>query len=182
MLHSDNTKDLCNRITSSDVQTPTDHGFSDSVNSGNFILPNALISNKQSTTNSLCIALPNGCTIASTNTCVVHIVPDLVHSSLISVNQFCDAEWHMEYDITNCYVYLNNQVILQEVRDKWTKTWTMSLLTMWTTTPPFNTKMQSYPSTIADDESNENHLNLLMTQKSKNLANLLMGQWTIFCI
>ncbi len=104
------------------VRTPTDHAIFDLGAIGHFLLSNAPMNNKQQTSNPLFITLPDGCMIASTHTCLLdmppvtarfsQIVPDLDHASLISVKQFCDVGYRVEYDAIDCYVYLNNNIIL----------------------------------------------------------------------
>ncbi len=85
--------------------------------------------NEHPTSNPLHVTLPDECKIASTNTCLLdlphlpvtaqlaHIGSDLAHSSLISLKQFCNAGCRVEYDITNCHVYLNYKITLdQEIK------------------------------------------------------------------
>ncbi len=115
-----------------ELELPTDHRIFDWERNWYFLFPNEPIFKKQLTTYPLCITLHDGCTIAHTHlprgytqlpvtAWIAHIVPDLAHSSLISIKQFCDARCRVEYNATNCYVYFNNKIILQGSRDEETK-------------------------------------------------------------
>ncbi len=54
---------------------------------------------------------------------LAHIVPDLEHSSLKYVKQFVEAGCRVEYDVTNFYLYFNNNTIIHGPRDEKTKVW-----------------------------------------------------------
>ncbi len=100
-------KDLCTRVMTKKIQTMMDHGIFDSGTTGHFLLSNAPMIHKQTTTNPLQITIPDGCIITSmipVTAQKAHIVPDLAHLSPIFVKQFCDAGFRVEYDSTNCYV------------------------------------------------------------------------------
>ncbi len=114
-----------NRVMNRDLKTPTDHGIFDSGTTERFLLPNAPMIKKEPTTNLFHITLPGGCTILSTHSFLLdiphlpitgqlaQIVPDLGHSYLIYVKQFCHAGDRVEHYATNFYIYFNNKIILQ---------------------------------------------------------------------
>ncbi len=115
---------MCNRVMNKEIQTLTDHEIFESGTAGHCLLPNSSMSNEQPKSNPSHITLPDSHTIASTHIFllnipklhvtvqIAHIVPDLVHSSPISIKQFCHAGYRGEYDASNCYVYFNSMIIL----------------------------------------------------------------------
>lgn len=73
VVHSNCTKDVCIHVATSDIQTPKGHDIFDSGTTGYFLLLDALMSNKQPTTDHLCITLPDVYTISSMHTCLLDI-------------------------------------------------------------------------------------------------------------
>ncbi len=86
-----------------EIQIPSENNIFDLKTAGHSLLPNAPTINKHPTTIPLCITLPDGPAIAYTHIClldipqlpvsaqIAHIMPDLAHSSLISIKNFGDA-------------------------------------------------------------------------------------------
>ncbi len=119
--HSNCTTDVCKRVLYREIQTSTNHGIFDSGMTGHFLLSNAPMIYKQVTTNPLHITLPDGFTTSSTHTFLLdvphlaviaqisQVEPDLAHSSIISIKQFCDAGCRGEYEAKNCHVYFNKK-------------------------------------------------------------------------
>ena len=97
----------------------------DSGATGNFIIEGAPVVNKCVDLNPISITLPDGQTITSTHTCNLdipwlphniteaHIVPGLLHSSLISTRKFCDAGCKVEFNETGCKVYYQGKLVMK---------------------------------------------------------------------
>ncbi len=94
-----------------------DAGIGGASATGTFLMPCTPVKTMKVATNLLEIQLPNGSTIYSTHTCNLdidwlpeeateaHIVPDLAHTSLISICQLCDNGCTVTYNKHACKVY-----------------------------------------------------------------------------
>ena len=90
---------------------------------GHFVLPGTSVTEISPATISLVINLPDGETIKSTHTYklaipwlpdeskISHIVPGLVHSSLVSIKVLCDVGCKVIYEGHACYVYFNDKLV-----------------------------------------------------------------------
>ena len=56
-----------------------------------------------------------------------HIVPQLAHSSLISTRKFCEAGCKVVFDIDECRVYYNNELVLVGGRDRTSRLWKLPI-------------------------------------------------------
>ena len=56
-----------------------------------------------------------------------HIVPGLVHSSLISTKKFCEAGCKVVFNETECRVYYKDELVLSGGRDKKTEMWQLPI-------------------------------------------------------
>ena len=100
------------------------YAISDSGATAHFICEGAPVVNVRPATIPLKITLPNGEKIESTHTCNLdipwmshamtqaHIVPGLSHSSLISTKQLCDAGCQVVFDLDECRVIKEGQLLL----------------------------------------------------------------------
>ena len=85
--------------------------------------------------NPVSITLPDGQRITSTHTCNLdipwlphriteaHIVPGLLHSSLISTRKFCDAGCKVEFSETGCKVYYQGKLVMKGNKSNKTGLW-----------------------------------------------------------
>ncbi len=101
------TRYVCNRVMNNGLQTQTYHEIFDPGTTEHFHFPNTP-KMKNPTTNPLKITFPDGCNISSTHNCLMditqlpvtaqtaHIVPDLAHSTFISIEQFGDAGYRVK--------------------------------------------------------------------------------------
>ena len=106
------------------VTRSMEFALSDSGATGHFLVEGAHVVNKRIATKPLRITLPNDKAIQSTHTCNLdipwlpkvmaeaHIVPGLVHASLISTRKFCDAGSKVIFDIDECRVYYKGELVL----------------------------------------------------------------------
>ena len=111
-------------------QVEIEYALSDSGASGHFLVEGAPVTRKRVAKNPISIVLPDGSTVQSTHTCHLdipwlpdnmteaHIVPQLAHSSLISTRKFYEAGCKVVFDIDECRVYYNNELVLVGRRDR----------------------------------------------------------------
>ena len=121
------------------VTAAIQHAISDSGATGHFLVEHAQVVNKKPAQKPIQIMLPNGKRIMSTHTCNLdipwlpdamteaHIVPGLSHSSLISTRKFCDAGCKVIFDIDECRIYYNEQLVLIGDRDPTTGLWRLPI-------------------------------------------------------
>jgi hypothetical protein len=106
----------------------------DSGATTHFLVYGAHFVNRRPANKPLTIRLPNGKYILSTHTCNLdipwlpqtiteaHMVPGLLHSSLLSTRKFCNAGCKVSFDIHECRIYQDRLVILG-TRDESTGLW-----------------------------------------------------------
>jgi hypothetical protein len=163
------TADLTDEELSSDEQEssqhnrPPEYAILDSGATAHFIVKGAAVKNERPTNNPLKIRLPDGTVINSTHTCNLdipwlpnditeaHIVPGLAHSSLIATRKFCDAGCKIIFDIEECPILYNGNLVLSGTRDPASGLWRV----------PINPKTPV--STL-------NHLNLLCNPPHQQYA------------
>ena len=88
----------------------TEYAISDSGATGHLLVEGAPVTNLQVADNPISVTIPNGNNMTSTHTCNLdipwlpnhvteaHIVPGLVHASLISTRKFCEAGCKVIFD------------------------------------------------------------------------------------
>ena len=120
-------------------QVEIEYALSDSGASGHFLVEGAPVTRKRVAKNPISIVLPDGSTVQSTHTCHLdipwlpdkmteaHIVPQLAHSSLISTRKFCEAGCKVVFDINECRVYYNNELVLVGGRDRRSRLWKLPI-------------------------------------------------------
>ena len=120
-------------------QVEIEYALSDSGASGHFLVEGAPVTRKRVAKNPISIVLPDGSTVQSTHTCHLdipwlpdkmteaHIVPQLAHSSLISTRKFCEAGCKVVFDIDECRVYYNNELVLVGGRDRRSRLWKLPI-------------------------------------------------------
>ena len=113
--------------------------IADTGATGHFMMKNAPVINIQPAISPITITLPDGKTIKSTHTCNLnvpwlpatmtagHIVPGMAHSSLISINKFCDGGCKVVYDENEVKVEYNGKIVLAGGRDKKTGLWCLPI-------------------------------------------------------
>ena len=102
--------------------------IADAGATGHFVLPSTPVTDISPATKPLAINLTDGETIKSTHTCkleipwlpdeskISHIVPGLVHSSLVSIKFLCDAGCKVIYERYTCNVYFNKKLVWQGIK------------------------------------------------------------------
>ena len=121
------------------VSKQIQYAYSDSGATAHFLIEGAPVTRKKIAKHPINIKLPDESIIQSTHTCHLdipwlpdkmtsaHIVPKLAHSSLISTRKFCDAGCKVVFDINECRVYYNDEVVLIGTRDKATGLWKLPI-------------------------------------------------------
>ena len=116
-----------------------DAGIEDAGAMDIFLMPGTPDKNMKVATKPFAIQLPNGSTIYSTHTCNLdidwlpeeateaHIVPDLAHTSLISIRQLCDNGCTVTYNKHACKVYYKNNLVWLGTRKPKTGLWVLPL-------------------------------------------------------
>jgi hypothetical protein len=111
----------------------------DSVCTINFLSAAAPCSDKQAYHVPLNVNMPNGMTIQSSHTCNLlltdlphqarqaHILPGLVHNSLISVGQLCDNECSVTFTQDQVTVSKNENCVMYGSRDPKSRLWRVDL-------------------------------------------------------
>jgi hypothetical protein len=111
--------------TPTTTNSPTDEtAILDSGCTSNFLSAAAPCSAKQAAHVPINVNMPNGTTIQSSHTCnllltdlphqarQVHILPGLVHNSLISVGQLCDNEYSVTFTQDQVTVSRNGKYVM----------------------------------------------------------------------
>ena len=121
------------------VTQAVEYAISDSGATGHFLVDGAAAINVEPAKRPITIKMPNGKTIQSTHTCHLnipwlpkrmteaHIVPGLTHASLISTRKFCDAGCQVVFDLDECRVYYQGQLVLTGDRDANTSLWRLPI-------------------------------------------------------
>jgi hypothetical protein len=119
--------------------TTNDTAILDSGCTSNFLSAYAPCSNKQAAHVPLNNNMPNGTTIQSSHTCNLlltdlppqarqaHILPGLVHSSLISVGQLCDSGCSVTFTHYQVTVSRNGKNVMYGSRDPKSRLWRVDL-------------------------------------------------------
>ena len=104
-----------------------------------FAVPGMPVINQKVPTTPLIINLPEGEQLKSTHTCELdipwlpkaareaHIVPGLMHTSLILIKTLCDAGCKVSYDDKKCKVYFKRKVVWHGGREPTTELWMLPL-------------------------------------------------------
>ena len=141
-------------------------GVADSGTTGHFCMKNAKVKNIRPATKPVTITILNGESIVSTHVCNLdiswlpdnlteaHIVPDLAHSTLISIKKFCDGGCRVIFDDCECRVYHNGQLVLQGAREAHTNLWTLPINP---TTQPTRTMDKYDLAMLADSKPIQHH-------------------------
>ena len=107
----------------------------DSGATGNFIIEGAPVFNKCIDANPVYVTLPDGQRSTSTHTYNLdipwlphsttgaHIVPGLLHSSLISTRKFYDAGCKVKFSKTGCKVYYQGKLVMKGNKSNKTGLW-----------------------------------------------------------
>jgi hypothetical protein len=115
--------------------TTDDTAILDSGCTINLLSAAAPCSDKQATHVPLNVNMPNGTTIQSSHTCNLlltdlppqarqaHILPGLVHNSLISVGQLCDNEYSVTFTQDQVTVSKNGKNVMYGSRDPKSRLW-----------------------------------------------------------
>jgi hypothetical protein len=119
--------------------TTNDTAIIDSGCTSNFFSATAPCSNKQEAHTTLNVNMPNGTMIQSSHTCGLllayfppqarkaHILPGLVHNSLISVGQFCDNGCSVTFTQEQVTVSKNGKCVMYGSRDPRSRLWRVDL-------------------------------------------------------
>jgi hypothetical protein len=111
----------------------------DSGCTGNFLSATAPCNDKQAAHVPLNVNMPNGTTIQSSHTCNLlltdlppqarqaHILPGLVHNSLISVGQLCDNGCIVTFTHDQVTVTKNKKCVMHGSRDPKSRLWRVNL-------------------------------------------------------
>jgi hypothetical protein len=142
--------------------TTNDTSILDSGSTSNFLSATAPCSNKQAAHVPLNANMPNSTTIKSSHTCdllltdvppqarKVHILPGLVHNSLISVGQLCDNECSVTFTQEQVTVPKNRECVMYGSRDSRSRLWRVDLKQRFETN-----RVQCYHT---HDNSNQKYL------------------------
>ncbi|KAL7465746.1 hypothetical protein ACHAXS_006063 [Conticribra weissflogii] len=153
----ENNTHLANKTATKLVNN--DHGISDAGATSTFLIPGAPVKNLTKATTPLAIQLPDGNTIYSTHTCSLdidwlpeeateaHIVPDLAHTSLISIRQLCDNGCTVIYNNEACKVFYKEKLVWKGSREPKTGLWEL----------PLNPQHPSQPTTTTTSNHNKQH-------------------------
>ena len=110
-------------FNASNIKIAVDMAVADSGVTGHFVLPSNKVSYMKISKKSLTINLPNGTQLKSTHTCEIgaprlpkesrraHIVPGMVHTSLILIKLLTDAGCTVVYDNHKCRVYFRTKLV-----------------------------------------------------------------------
>jgi hypothetical protein len=119
--------------------TTNDTAILDSGCTSIFLSATAPCSNKQAAHVPLNVNMPNGTTIQSSHTCALlltdlppqarkaHILPGLVHNSLISVGQLCDNGCRVTFTQEQVTVSKNGKCVMYGSRDPRSRLWRVDL-------------------------------------------------------
>jgi hypothetical protein len=119
--------------------TKNDTAFLDSGCTINFLSAAAPCSNKQEAHILLSVNMPNGTTIQSSHTCDLlltdlppqarkaHILPGLVHNSLISVGKLCNNRCNVNFTQDQVTVLKNGKCVMYGSRDPRSRLWRFNL-------------------------------------------------------
>jgi hypothetical protein len=119
--------------------TTDDTAILDSKCTSNFLSAAAPCSDKQAAHIPLNVNMPNGTTIQSSHTCNLlltelppqarqaHILPELVHNSLISVGQLCDNGCSVTFTQHQVTVSKNEKCVMYGSRDPKSRLWRVDL-------------------------------------------------------
>jgi hypothetical protein len=111
----------------------------DSGCTSNFLSAAAPYSDKQAAHVPLNMSMPNGTTIQSSHTCKLfltdlpqqarqaHILPGLVHNSLMSAGQLCDNECSVTFTQDQVTVSRNGKNVMHGSRDPKSRLWRVNL-------------------------------------------------------
>jgi hypothetical protein len=122
------------------TDAPTDDtAILDSGFTSNFLSAAAPCIDKKAAHVPLNVNMPNGTTIQSSHTCNLlltdlsqqyrqaHILPGLVHNSLISVGQLCDNECSVTFTQYQVRVSRNGKDVMYGSRDRKSRLWRVNL-------------------------------------------------------
>jgi hypothetical protein len=150
---------------------PTDNtAILDSGCTSNFLSADAPCSDKQAAHIPLNVNMPNGMTIQSSHTCNLfltdlphqaqqaHILPRLVHNSLISVGQLCDNECSVTFTHNQVTVSRNGKEVMYGSRDPKSRLWQVNL------------KQKMKPESAQCSHAHDNN-------NQKDLINYLHAAW-----
>jgi hypothetical protein len=119
--------------------TKNDTAILDSGCTSNFLSATAPCNNEQEAHVPLSVNMPNGTTIQSSHTCELlladlppqarnaHILPGLVHNSLISVGQLCDSGCNVTFTQEQVTVSRDRQCVMYGSRDPRSRLWRVYL-------------------------------------------------------
>jgi hypothetical protein len=119
--------------------TTNDTAILDSGSTSNFLSATAPCSNKQAAHVPLSVNMPNGTMIQSSHTCDLlladlplqaqkaHILPGLVHNSLISVGQLCDNGCNVTFTQEQVTVLKNGKCVMYRSLDPRSRLWRVDL-------------------------------------------------------
>ena len=119
----------------SGIKIGVDFAIADAGATGHFLVPGAPVKNMVKAAYPLSINLPQGEVIKSTHEGVLdipwlpaaarkaHIVPDLVHSSLVSIRELCNAGCKVHYDGDYVNVIYEGKIVWQGVKEPTTDLW-----------------------------------------------------------
>jgi hypothetical protein len=126
--------------TPTNTNAPTEHtAILESGCTSNFLSAAAPCSDKQAAHVPLNVNMPNGETIQSSHTCNLlltdlqhqarqaHILPGLVHNSLISVGQLCDNDCSVTFTQDQVLVSRNKKNVMYGSRDPKSRLWRFNL-------------------------------------------------------
>ena len=115
-------------------------GISDAGATGHFLQPGTPAKNIRPTNNPISISQPDGGKLESTHECEIdnpklpqaaraaHIVPSLVHTSLISIKMLIDAGCKVTYDTEHVKVFYKGNVVWKGTRESLTGLWVLPLI------------------------------------------------------
>jgi hypothetical protein len=126
----------------------SDNSVADTGATGHFMLPDIELRDEKESENPLKITMPDGEALHSTHqgylplddlpdeATLVHKVPDLTHSSLLSIKQLCDHGCYAIFTKKDCQNFYKGKLIVVGHRHPATGLWIVSLQTKKTALPP----------------------------------------------
>ena len=128
-------------INASNIKIVVDMAVEDSGATGHFLLPGTKFSNMKISKKNLTINLPDGTPLKSTHTCEIdvprllkcsrraHVVPGIIHTSLISIKLLTDAGCNVFYDTHEFRVYFRNKIVWAGFKESTTGLWVLLIST-----------------------------------------------------
>ena len=153
-------------FNTSNIKIVVDMSIADSGATVHFVLPDTHVKYIKPADKPLCINFPDGKQIKYTHTCQIdipwllesatraHIVPELVHTSLISVKMLCDYGCKVEYDTSKCRVIFKHIIVWKVTREPTTSLWVLSLDPKYAYTKAKLQVKSAYPTLIKTQISN----------------------------